>query len=411
MNNKILTLSLLIANGAILNLAHADFIEDSTATLQLRHFYVNRDFDGNAIPDYENWSQSASLLLKSGYTDTDYVKVGLDASLRYAVRLNEDKHVPNYIMPFDQTSHSQDPDQFKAGGTLKLKASQTELKFGELLPKNPVIHIDESRQLPTTFLGAMLESNDIQNTKITLGRITKVNARDDDHYQDLSITNGKKVAHTDGFNMFGLEYKFTPKITGTYFYGGLEDIYNQHFAGVSYQPKLSENTSLKSDVYFFKTNDTGDRLAGKIENNVISTLNVLSVGNHKFGLGYRQQFGSTGYPALNGWVPQLYLANWTVSVFTKPHERSFQFRYDYDMKGIGLDGMNVLLRYYTADNADAGSIKNGKEDEFDFLLSYKVPENYIKGLSLQWLYAKATTDFGPDFKENRLALTYNYNFK
>lgn len=410
MNKKIIVSCICVAQGLVLTTAHADFIKDSETTLQLRNFYVDRDYDGNVVKDHENWSQSASLIAKSGYTDDELVQVGLDASIRYAVRLNEDKHAPNYIMPYDPVTQTQDPDQLKLGGTLKLKKSKSELKIDEIIPKNPVLHTDESRQLPTTFLGAVFESSDIQDTKLTLGHITKVNARDDDHYKDLSLTNGKIVAHSDGFNMFGVEHKFTPQITGTYFYGGLEDIYNQHFAGVTYQPKFSDNLSLRSDLYYFNTRDTGDSAAGKIDNDVISTLNVLTYGNHKFGLGYRQQFGETGYPALNGWVPQLYLANWTVSVFSKPKERSFQFRYDYDMKGIGLDGLNLLLRYYTADNAHVGEIRDGKEDELDVLLSYKIPETYIKGLNFQWLYAKATTDFGPDFTENRVALTYNYKF-
>lgn len=410
MNKKILVTCVLLAQGMMLNTAHADFVKDAEATFQLRNFYVDRDYDGDVVKDHQNWSQSASLIAKSGYTDDTLVQVGMDASIRYAVRLDENKHTPDYIMPYDPINKSEDADQLKLGGTLKLKKSKTELKIGELIPKNPVIHTDESRQLPTTFLGAMLESSDIKDTKLTLGRITKVNARDDDHYKDLSLTNGKVVAHSDAFNMFGVEHKFTPEITGTYFYGGLEDVYNQHFTGVTYQPKITDNLSLRSDLYYFNTRDSGERKAGEIDNDVISTLNVLTYGNHKFGLGYRQQFGDTGYPALNGWVPQLYLANWTVSVFSKPHERSFQFRYDYDMKGIGLDGLNLLLRYYAADNARVGAIKDGKEDEMDVLLSYKVPETYIKGLNFQWLYAKATTDFGPDFTENRVALTYNYKF-
>ncbi len=411
MQKKYTFAAIACAQLCLLTAAHADFLSDAQANLQLRNFYVDRSYDSSTVKDQKNWSQGASLILKSGYTDDTVLQVGLDASLRYAVRLNSDNHTANGIMPFDTESKTQDRDQFKLGGTLKLKVHDTELKIGEVLPKLPVVHIDESRQLPTTFLGAMLESNSIKDTKLTLGRLTKVNARDDDHYVDFSLTNGSKLAHSDALNIAGIEHKFTKDISGSYYYGGLEDIYNQHFVGVTYQPKLSENLSLRSDVYYFNTRDTGASAAGEIDNDVVSNLNILSYGNHKFGFGYRQQFGETGYPVMNSWVPQLYLANWTVATFTKPHERSLQFRYDYDMKGIGLDGLSLLLRYYTADKAKMGNIENGKEDELDVLLSYKIPETYVKGLSFQYLYAKATTDFGPDFTENRIALTYNYTFK
>ncbi len=398
------------AQLSMISIAHADFLKDSEVGLQLRNFYVDRSYDSSTVPDQKNWSQSASLLLKSGYTDDTPLKVGIDASIRYAVRLNNDNGAPNYIMPYDSTTKKQDGTQLKLGGTLKLKVSNTELKIGELLPRLPVVHTDESRQLPTTFLGAMLESTDIPKTRVVLGHLTKVNARDSDDYTDLSLTNGTKTASSNSFNVAGLEYKFSPKITGSYYYGGLNDIYNQHFLGLTYQTKFNEDLSLRSDLYYFNTRDSGASLAGKIDNDVVSNLNVLTYGNHKFGLGYREQFGETGYPALNGWVPQLYLANWTVSIFSKPHERSFQFRYDYDLKGLGLDGLNFLARYYTADNAQVGKIKDGKETELDLLLSYKIPEKFVKGVSFQYLYAKATTDFGPDFTENRIALTYNYTF-
>ena len=74
------------------NLAHADFIADSKASLELRNFYMNRDFrqDGTpALPKVtgktpaenrsksEEWAQGFLLRYESGFTEGT-VGVGMD---------------------------------------------------------------------------------------------------------------------------------------------------------------------------------------------------------------------------------------------------------------------------------------------------------------------------------------------
>ena len=90
--------------------AHADFIEDAKGTLYLKNFYFNRDFTNTSSKTLSNWSQAASLLLSSGYTDTP-LQFGLDANVRYAYRLSSAKNIVDNVMPYDDTKHEQAQDQ------------------------------------------------------------------------------------------------------------------------------------------------------------------------------------------------------------------------------------------------------------------------------------------------------------
>ena len=84
-------------------------------------------------------------------------------------------------MPYDTDKGELKSNYAKYGVTLKLKAANTELKVGELLPRTPIVHFDESRQLVTSLAGAMLENKDIQNLKLlpdvlpTLMPVTMIN--------------------------------------------------------------------------------------------------------------------------------------------------------------------------------------------------------------------------------------------
>lgn len=110
---KLKTILLGILASYCLNSAtHADFIKDSTANLYLKNFYFDRNFDDAHSKDLNNWSQSATFNLNSGYTDTP-VQLGLDLSARYAYRLNSAKNIVDNIMPYDAVKQQQAQDQLK----------------------------------------------------------------------------------------------------------------------------------------------------------------------------------------------------------------------------------------------------------------------------------------------------------
>lgn len=388
--------------------AHADFVQDANGSLYFKNFYFNRDFADDTTETLSNWSQAATLSLNSGYTDTA-LQFGLGANVRYAYRLSSAKNIVDNVMPYDVDKHQQAQDQLKLGAVVKVKYSKTELQVGELMPKLPVVHTDVAMQLPTTFLGAILESNDIQNTKITLGRLTKVSGRNADDYSKFSLSNGTSKAESDALNFAGVDYDFKHQQV-RYFIAGLEDIYLQNFLSYEYRHQFNDDLNLKSNFYLFDTKDSGASLEGEIDSQAYATLQTLVYGDHSFALGYKQMGGDTKFPMLANWIPQLYLANWSVGTYMQKDERSWQLRYDYNFKGIGVNGLKSTVRYYDGANVYNGEKARGKEKEFDFILNYEVPEGRFKGVGFSWLYADYKNTLAKDYVENRVSLTYNYAF-
>ena len=65
------TVTLFLVGSGLAAQAHADFLADSTARLETRNFYFNRDFrQANAAQSkQEEWAQGFLLRYESGYTD------------------------------------------------------------------------------------------------------------------------------------------------------------------------------------------------------------------------------------------------------------------------------------------------------------------------------------------------------
>lgn len=398
----------IIATSCLNSVAHADFVKDTTANLYLKNFYFDRNFDDASSKDLSNWSQAATLTINSGYTDTP-LQLGLDLSARYAYRLSSAKNIMDNVMPYDYSKQQQAQDQLKLGATAKLKYSNTELKIGEVIPKLPIVHTDVAMQLPTTFLGGILESTDLANTKITAGRLTKVSGRNAEDYYKFQLTNGKNKAQSDALDFVGIDYDFNDQQV-RYFYAKLEDIYDQHFLSYEFRHNFNPNTHLKSNFYIFDTKESGDALEGKIDNQVYATIHMLGYGNHTFGLGYKYVAGDNAFPLLANWVPQVYSANWSVGTFMQQDERSWQVRYDYDFKDTPLNGLKSIVRYYDGGHIKTNTGNNGTEKEFDLILNYDFQQTQLKGLGISWLYADYKNSVAKDYIENRLGLYYTYKF-
>lgn len=134
------------------------FIEDATATVQMRNFYFNRDFrdSGAAKAKSEEWAQGFLLNAQSGYTQGT-VGIGADLIGRLGVKLDSGGgRGGSLLLPADGNGSADDFSSL--GAAVKLKVSKTELKVGELLPTLPILQYNDARLLPQTFQGAMLTS-------------------------------------------------------------------------------------------------------------------------------------------------------------------------------------------------------------------------------------------------------------
>ena len=401
---------------------NADFIDDSNVQLKFKNFYLDRQYQDNySARNWGSWSQGITLDAKSGYHDIGaWVQVGADVLVQHAVKLKARDRNPDWVLPHDGKKSK---DHFgKIGATLKARISQTELKVGELLPVSPVLVFDPSRQLLTTYNGAWLESKEIKDTKLTLAYVDKINNRYDNQFRDLTLfapARGKNYYDngeaSDGMWIAGVDHQLSKEVGASYWYADVQDIYQQHYLGLSYKTQLGEKTRLDSNVRYFNNSESGDKLYGEIDNQALSVAAKVNHGAHTVGVGYQQMFGNSAFPTLGGWVPQPYLANWGVATFTAPEEKSWNVSYGYDFSEVGLKGLNATAIYFKGyDQKGTGAYQgqNFNTDEVNAIINYTVPEGKLKGLGVQGMYIDVNfaNPAKPDLQEYRVATTYTYKF-
>lgn len=402
--------------------AHADFVKDSQVSLGLRNFYIDRDFKQHdaAVSRQSSWTQGFDFRAISGYTEGP-LQFGLDLSAQYAYRLDGiDGRGPDGIIPYSNSRQEQAQDYGRAALTAKVRYSKTELKIGEHRPMLPVVFMDDSRQLVTTYQGVLIESKEIDKLTLTGGRFNEIAGRESSNSEKMYLwtrPNGPRYT-ADALNFGGATYAFTPGLSATYFYGQLEDIYEQHYLGLTHVGDLGNGFSLKTDLRYFNNEEDGDALYGEIDNSSYGAMTTLKKGSHAFGLGYQRMLGETSFPTLNGYAPQPFLLNWSTIAFIKPNEKSWQARYDYNFAAWGLPGMKLMTRYMRGTGIDRGSnaLDQNVESEFNLNVGYTVQTGTFKNLGVEWRHMDIKTRYGnggaagQQFQENRLITTYTFKF-
>lgn len=381
-------------------------------TFTLRNAYLERDVDSAEIKDNGSWTQSASLFYKSNMIESPIkiadksVNLGIDASVQYAIRLSNDKHVSDSVLPFDPVTKSQASDQLKYGATLKVGYDQMLLKAGELWLDLPITSVDKSRQLFTSYWGTNFQAQVNKNLKIELGRVDKVSPRNEEDFRKFSKTvNGTKY-ESDGLNYVDLRYQFSPSLKGEYYFGNLEDLYNTHYTSLEHYWKLP-NFSINSKIKYFNTHSDNNNLDIDSEN--FGILETFILNNHSFGLGYQKINGETSYPLPDGFLPEFYFINWSTTGFFKKDEKSYHLIYGYDFKN-SIPGLKAILKYSYGNNFKTSDGKNNEESESSVNLNYEFQQPYLKGLGMQLIRIDNHIKVGTDFSENRFFLNYKKNF-
>ena len=398
------------------------FIEDSTAKLEARTVYFNRDFrDGSTSSPQgaskrEETAQGFILNVQSGYTQGT-VGFGLDALGMLGLKLDSSPADSNSgLLPSTGSDPRRSKDQYaKIGVTAKMRLSDTVLKYGALLPDLPLLKYNDGRLLPNMFNGAMLVSRDVNDLTIMASRLNRYTARDSTDPQDLRL-NCKNKRYScnitaDHFNMYGLDYKINDRLTAQYHYAELEDIYRQQFVGLLANQPIGPGV-LSADVRLFKSDDAGSAKASTIDNRALGAMLGYSLGGHKVSAGWQRMNGDSSMPYLDGSNP--YLVNYLqVNDFANAQERSWQLRYDYDFKAMGYNGWSFMTRYVNGDNIKVvGRAEEGKEWERDTEVKYIVQSGTFKDLSLRFRNATYRTNyskFARDVDETRLIVSYNLN--
>ncbi|MBZ9663135.1 MULTISPECIES: OprD family porin [Pseudomonas] len=385
----------------------AGFIEDSKASLELRNFYLNRDFRENAGQNKrEEWAQGFILNLESGYTQGT-VGFGIDAIGMLGVKLDSSPDRSGTdLLPRDSRNRAED-DYSKLGVTGKVRFAESQLRVGTLLPKMPYLQYSNSRLLPQVFEGWQVQSKDLERATFTLGEIDRVVQRNVSGSDKLALNNKNgrfgRSPESDELRFAGVDYAINPQLLASYHYAELSDVYRQHFLGVQHNLALGPG-KLKSDLRYFNNSEAGQERVGKIDNQAVNAMFTYSVAGHSLGLGYQKMLGDDAFTYVNGATP--YLTNFLqINDFAGPDQRSWQLRYDFDFARVGVQGLTFMTRYVRGDQVDL-AVGEGREWERNTDIAYAFGDGPLKNLKVTWRNATYRSSFVRDLDENRLILSY-----
>jgi len=403
-----------IALGAS-NVASAAFIEDSKAAVELRNFYMNRDFrqSGATQSKAEEWAQGFILKMESGYTEGP-VGFGLDAVGLLGVKLDSSPdRTGTGILQRDRNAPNRAQDDYgSAGLTAKAKLSATTLHVGTLQPVLPVLMRNDSRLLPQTYRGAWLQSKEVSGLTLDLGKLDRVNQRDSSDNEDMTVFNGGRRNITfgsggttsDEFLFAGGRYDWSPQLATSYYYGGLDGIYDQHNFNLIHVLPLGDKQSFKTDLRFVRSSDDG---GSNVDNDAFGALFTYRHGGHGFTGGYQHMRGDTGFAYVAGGDNAL-INLLQINDFGNEDERSWQVRYDYDFAAMGIPGLTLMTRYVSGDNVDRGAgASEGKTWERNTDIAYVIQSGPLKNLGLKLRNATTRSNFQSDMDENRVIVSYS----
>ena len=395
--------------GAALPVAaqEAGFVEGAKVNLNLRNFYINRNFTNptKAQGKAEEWTQSFILDAKSGFTQGT-VGFGMDVLGLYSVKLDGGKGTGGtQLLPLDHDGRP--ADNFgRTNVAFKARLSQTEVKVGEWMPVLPILRSDDGRSLPQTFRGGQITSKEIAGLTLYGGQFRANSPRDDSSMSDMSMT-GKAAFTSDRFNFQGGEYLFNDKRTQIGLWNAqLKDIYSQQYLNVLHSQPLGDWT-LGANLGFFYGKEDGSARAGDLDNKTWYGMFSAKYGGNTFYLGLQKLTGDSAWMRVNGTSGGT-LANDSYNAsYDNAQERSWQLRHDYNFAAMGIPGLTLMNRYISGDNVHTGTITDGKEWGRESELGYTVQSGTLKDLNVRWRNSTMRRDFSNnEFDENRLIVSY-----
>ncbi|CAG8866222.1 Porin D [Pseudomonas fluorescens] len=375
------------------------FFEGATLGVLNRNFYLNSDYRSPSPTgkSYQaEWAQGFISAFESGFTPGT-VGFGLDAHAFVGLKLDGGKgHSGTGLLPVGSDGRSAS-DYSSGGGAIKLKASNTTLAFGEMEVESPVFDTADKRLQPEYATGFLLNSREIDGMNLQAGHFTAFKNQDSASGKGNFFGYGANT-EAGGISFVGTNLFTQSPIGGALYASELTDTWNQYYGNLHF--KQSE---VFLDANLYHTRDTGQALAGAIDNTAYSLSGRYTLDAHGFTLAYQKVDGDTPFDFVGG--DSIYLANSIkYADFNGAGERSWQVRYDLDLTAFGIPGLKFMTRYVTGDQIDGthapqGGAYNpfdpatgtfapqqgdgGKHWERDIDLHYVVQSGAAKGLSLQ----------------------------
>ncbi|WP_439821521.1 OprD family porin [Pseudomonas sp. HLG18] len=355
-----ITLALLLG-GAVNTALASGFLDDAKGEVLSRNFFLSNDYRSPS-PSGKNykqeWAQGFIGTFSSGFTEGT-VGFGLDAHAFYGLKLDGGRgHSGTGLLPVDSEGRSES-DYSSAGGALKLKASRTTLAFGEMTVETPVFDTSDKRLQPEYATGFLLNSREIDNVNLVAGHFTAFKNQDSSSGQGDFQGYGASTK-AGGISFIGADLFTDNPVGGALYASDLSETWHQYYANLHFK-----QSGVLLDANVYHTRDTGQALAGEIDNTAFSLSGKYAFGPHAVMLGWQRINGDTPFDFVGG--DSIYLANSIkYADFNGAHERSWQARYDLDLGAFGIPGLNFMTRYVSGSHIDGTHApKGGAYNPFD----------------------------------------------
>ncbi len=412
--------------------------EESTGKVsgQFRAFYIDRTYSGSL----ENNRNSLAVGGWIGYETATWN--GLSAGAKfYAVEGISIHDGPLSSANYDPSLYGDNFTDYGFIGEayLNYAMGNTSIKIGRQKLNTPLAGADDARMLPNLFEAAVLHNNDIEDTTLVLGHITRETVGTFGNVygapSQLSLQSGYGLGYKQGTNgnfadmgVIALgEGTDTVGVTvGAAIYKGIEgmnlqawnyyahDIMNAVYLQADYGwgCLLSDGVKMKASGQYIGQSEVGDALAGDVDANYWAAKLSTNVGALSAYVAYSQTSDSDA--ASNGGI----MSPWGgMPAFTQGMVTRHQFFADTSATKVAatyklndLTGLNLKASAYYV-SFDVGSANTYKSDtawtaeEAGFDIQYQA----TKALNLR-LRGNFPTDFAPGLDWSEYRVIANYNF-
>jgi len=395
------------------------FVEDSTAKIIARNMYFNRNSLSH-YPDARGWGQGFQMDYQSGFTQGQ-VGFGIDASAYTAYKLDGGRGtVGTGMFPADGDGERTESSTLNA--SVKMKVSNTVLKYGDLRPYNPVFATPDLRLMPMTTRGIQLLSDDIDKVNIDIGHFYSTRGYTSTNH-DGGFMAGYAAVEAGDVDYAGLTY--TPVEEGSvgFYASRAQDLWRQYYVNGNYNLALDAEQSLSFDFNLYRSLDEGQARAGDINVTAWSLASAYANGPHTFTLSYQKIHGSQPFDYLMAsdgtYMDSIYLANSSqYGDFNGPGEQSVGLAYEYDFGSTGVLHTTLSFKYIYGFDIDNEKVDpdglyayfahSDKQIERDVDLKTVVESGPLKDLSVRVRYAEHAFT-GDSVKQLRIITQYPFD--
>lgn len=395
------------------------FIEGATAKLIARNMYFNRNSLSD-YPDARGWGQGLQLDYQSGFTQGD-IGFGADASAYGAYKLDGGRGtVGTGMFPADGDGEATESSTLNA--SVKMKWSNTVIKYGDLRPYNPVFATPDLRLMPMTARGFQLLSSDIDKVSIDIGHFYSSRG-----YTSTGHDGGFKAGYAgvDAGDVDYAGFTYLPAEEGGvgFYVSRAEDLWRQYYFNGNYSLALANEQTLGFDFNLYRSLDEGQANAGAINVTAWSLATTYGNGPHTVTLSYQKVHGSQPFDYLMAsdgtYMDSIYLANSSqYGDFNGPGEQSIGLGYAYDFGSTGYLHTTLGFRYVYGFDIDNKQVDpeglyayfahSDKQIERDIDLKTVVENGPLKNLSVRVRYAEFAFT-GDSVKQLRVITEYPFD--